>query len=106
VPADEHVLWLGELLRVVRPGGLLAVFEHNPWNPLTVRAVDRCPFDANARLIEMPELKRKVGAAGWANPRHQFQLFFPRPLAMLQSLERLITRLPIGAQYVLYAVKK
>lgn len=106
VPVEEHVLWLGELRRVVRPGGLLAVFEHNPWNPLTVRAVDHCPFDANAQLISMPALKRKVRGAGWTGVRHQFQLFFPRPLAALLPFERLMTKLPIGAQYVIFAVKQ
>ncbi len=48
VSHTEQISWFEELRRVTRPRGLIAVFEHNPFNPLTVRAVDTCPFDANA----------------------------------------------------------
>lgn len=100
----EHLGWLEELRRVVRPGGMLALFEHNPWNPLTVRAVRDCPFDANAKLLSMPELKRKALAAGWANVAHEFCVFFPGPLAALRPLERVLTHVPLGAQYALFAM--
>jgi SAM-dependent methyltransferase len=101
----EHLGWLEEMKRVVRPGGMLALFEHNPWNPLTVRAVKDCPFDVNAKLLSMPELKRKALAAGWPNVAHEFCVFFPGSLAALRPLERLLTRLPLGAQYALFALR-
>ena len=31
---EEHVKWLKELHRITRSGGLIAIFEHNPLNPL------------------------------------------------------------------------
>ena len=40
IPHEEHGFWLKELFRVVRPGGVMAIFEHNPFNPLTVYAVN------------------------------------------------------------------
>ena len=51
IPHSEHHLLAVELRRLSRPGGVLVIYEHNPFNPLTVRAVRTCPFDANARLI-------------------------------------------------------
>lgn len=48
IPHSEHQHWLSELRRVVRPGGMIAIFEHNPLNPLTVRA------STPARLMPMP----------------------------------------------------
>ena len=51
IPQEEHAHWLAELFRVTRPGGLLTIFEHNPLNPLTVQAVNTCPFDENAVRI-------------------------------------------------------
>lgn len=99
----EHRHWLGELRRIVRPGGMLAVFEHNPWNPLTVRAVRDCAFDENAHLLPMPQLARETAAAGWGQVSHRFCVFFPGPLAALRPLEPAMGWLPLGAQYAVFA---
>ena len=98
IPHEEHAHWLEELRRVVRPGGMVAIFEHNPLNPLTVRAVNTCPFDANARLIRARALKRSLRLAGWRRPALRYHVFFPRRLAALRPLEPLLTWLPLGAQ--------
>src|ERR1700741_479906 len=74
---DEHAMWLRELHRITKPGGLIAIFEHNPLNPLTVHAVNTCPFDVNAKLIPARDLARRLGDAGWASPRIRYNLFFP-----------------------------
>jgi ubiquinone/menaquinone biosynthesis C-methylase UbiE len=103
IPHDEHLRWLRELLRVTRRGGLVAIFEHNPLNPLTVHAVNTCPFDENAKLIFARDLARRLNDAGWASPYIQYNLFFPRRLALLRPLERRLNWLPIGAQYVAIA---
>lgn len=105
IPHDEHEAWLRELYRITRPGGLIAVFEHNPLNPLTVHAVNTCPFDVNAKLIRARDLARRLGAAGWATPYVRYNLFFPRGLALLRPLEGNLGWLPLGAQYVAVARK-
>jgi SAM-dependent methyltransferase len=102
---EEHVMWLKELHRITRPGGLIAVFEHNPLNPLTVHAVNTCPFDENAKLIFARSLAKRLSAAGWAAPRIQYNLFFPRSLAALRRFEASLGWLPLGAQYVALARK-
>jgi SAM-dependent methyltransferase len=105
IPHEEHVKWLKELHRITRAGGLIAIFEHNPLNPLTVHAVNTCPFDENARLIFARSLAKRLRAAGWASPRIQYNLFFPRGLARLRPLEASLGWLPFGAQYVAFARK-
>ena len=102
---EQHGRWLEELRRVVRPGGLLAVFEHNPLNPLTVRAVNTCPFDENARLIRADRMKKAFAAAGWRRPTVRFHIFFPRALSKLRFLENALSGVPLGAQYSVTAVR-
>jgi ubiquinone/menaquinone biosynthesis C-methylase UbiE len=102
---DEHSALLVELRRVLSPGGMLFVFEHNPYNPLTVKTVRNCPFDENARLIPAPDMCRRISAAGFSGMRIRYRIFFPRGLRALRVLEKKITWLPLGAQYYALAVK-
>lgn len=101
----ERGHWLEELNRVARPGGLLMVFEHNPWNPLTARTVKACPFDEHASLLAANELRRLAVSAGWTDCRVAYRLFFPDVLDRLRPLERFLAHVPLGAQYYVAARK-
>lgn len=105
VPHDAHPPLLREMHRVLRPGGSLVIFEHNPFNPLTVHAVNTCPFDDNAVLIRARALASRVRAAGFRRAVIDYRLFFPRVLRALRRFERHLAWLPLGAQYRIHAVK-
>ena len=105
IPHEEHVHWLSELLRVTRPGGVIMVFEHNPLNPLTVRAVNTCPFDANARLIRAGNFLESYRKAGWRQAKVRYHVFFPRALSMLRRWEPHLSPVALGAQYSVIATK-
>ncbi len=106
IAQEEHAQWLRELHRITRQGGLIAIFEHNPLNPLTVHAVNTCAFDVNAKLIFARDLARRLDDAGWASPQIQYNLFFPRRLSLLRPLENRLGWLPLGAQYAAFARKR
>jgi ubiquinone/menaquinone biosynthesis C-methylase UbiE len=106
IPHDEHIGWLRELRRATRIGGMLAIFEHNPLNPLTVRAVNTCPFDENAHLIRANELMRRFRESGWADVQTQYHLFFPHALSGLRGLEPYLAGIPFGGQYSVSAINK
>lgn len=105
IEPDQHAHWLKELLRITRPGGLLAIYEHNPLNPLTVHAFNTCPLDQNAKLIASRRFRRVCSQAGWSNPRIDYCVFFPRSLAGLRWLEPKMAWLFLGAQYRLLATR-
>ena len=102
---NDHVSLLRELHRVVKPGGSLFIFEHNPFNPLTVRVVNNCPFDENAHLIHAAEMKRRLLAAGFATTKVRYRVFLPHFLRWLRPLEGVLTWLPLGGQYYVHAIK-
>lgn len=102
---EEHLHWLTELRRITKPGGILAIYEHNPLNPLTVRAVNTCPLDVNALLIRGGILCERALTSGWEDARVDYKLFFPAILAALRPMERHLEWLPLGAQYRMMARK-
>ena len=99
IPHDLHAQTLIELRRVLKPGGLLMIYEHNPFNPLTVRAVRTCPFDENAVLLTAAALQRSCDQAGLQRYRRDYRVFFPAALARLRPMENGLRWLPLGAQY-------
>lgn len=104
IDPSEHVNLLREFHRILRIDGFAFVFEHNPLNPLTRRAVNTCPFDENAKLIYAPVMRNRLLSAGFKETQVRYRIFFPRALKALRSLEKWMTRLPCGAQY--YALAK
>jgi len=105
IPHEHHERILEEMHRTLAPAGLLVIFEHNPFNPLTVQAVKTCPFDENARLIVPGKLRRAIASAGFQQPRIRYRIFFPGLLRALRPLERAMRWLPVGAQYYIRAEK-
>ena len=101
----DHVALLQELNRVIKPGGSLFIFEHNPFNPLTVRVVNTCPFDENAHLIRAGQMKRRMLSAGFVKAKTRYRVFFPHFLRGLRPLEGALAWLPLGGQYCVRAVK-
>jgi SAM-dependent methyltransferase len=98
VPPNERAGLVSRVVGKLAPGGRLFVFEHNPYNPLTRRAVRDCPFDDDAILLPPSEVRRLLEGAALAHVRQDFVLFFPRALAQLRPLEPLLRWCPLGAQ--------
>ncbi len=100
VPPDQWPAFLDEMRRVVRPGGVVFVFEHNPLNPLTSHIVRTCPLDKNAVLLSAAKLGNLMQAAGLEGVSHEFMLFTPFERPLFRRFDRLMRWLPFGAQYV------
>jgi SAM-dependent methyltransferase len=105
VPPPKWPAFVAEARRVLRPGGVFAVFEHNPWNPLTRLAVARCAFDFDAVLLSPPRLAKLLGEGGFQDVRREFLFFTPFSAAPIQSAEQHLRWCPAGAQYVAFGRK-
>jgi SAM-dependent methyltransferase len=97
-PSDRQAV-MNTLAGRLAPGGLIDVFEHNPFNPVTRRIVSNCPFDADAVLLKPSEFHGLFRGAGLRLQRQAFCLFVPPRLSWLAPLERHLGWLPLGGQY-------
>ena len=99
IPVGDRVTKINYIYDSLRPGGLLAFWENNPWNPGTRYVMSRIPFDRDAVTLTPPEARRMLAAGGFEVLRTDFLFIFPRMLRWLRGLETLVSRLPFGAQY-------
>jgi hypothetical protein len=84
--------------------GELFVFEHNPYNPITRRLVDRCSYDEDAVLLKPFELQELLIGAGLYIQKTRYYLYFP-PFLKLGKLENLLSTIPLGGQYFVKGIK-
>lgn len=100
VPPAAWTGFVAEMRRVVRPGGLVVLIEHNPWNPGTRLAVERCPFDHDAVLLSARRARALLAGSGCGAVESAHILLMPTAARFARALERRLARLPAGAQYV------
>jgi ubiquinone/menaquinone biosynthesis C-methylase UbiE len=65
VPLTDRSALAREIRRVLRSAGLFVIFEHNPRNPLTRRAVNNCAFDSDAILLDRMKCESLMASAGF-----------------------------------------
>jgi SAM-dependent methyltransferase len=101
-PEDREPL-MRHVGRVVRPGGLMVVFEHNGLNPFTRRIVRTCEFDEEAVLLPPREVTKLLGRADGAIVERRFILIAPWRNRLIDEIERRLSAVPLGAQYYVAA---
>jgi len=99
IPIGQRSANLDLIYCALRPGGVFALWENNPWNPATRYVMSNCSFDKDAVTISPPEAQRLLRGAGFDILRTDFLFIFPRFLKSLRRLEEPLSRLPLGAQY-------
>lgn len=100
----NHDDYLQELIRILKPGGHLVIFELNPLNPLTVLTFKRNPIDRHAKMMSPSYTKRLVEKYGKSH--FKFYCFYPKMLSWLRLTEPYLTKVPFGALYATITRKK
>ncbi|MDA3788614.1 MAG: class I SAM-dependent methyltransferase [Desulfobacula sp.] len=94
---------LGAVVKQLKTGGQLFIFEHNPLNPIARMVVSNCPFDTGVQLLKSRELMDIATRQKVKVDRIDYIVFFPRQLSLFRFFEPYLCRLPLGGQYVLVA---
>ena len=97
---------LKEIYRVLKKNGKFYIFEQKPWNPITQKMVNTCPFDKDAVLLK-PNYTKKILQKTFDNQSTNFILFFPRHkiFSIFIRFEYLLRKIPLGRQYFSKAIK-
>lgn len=105
VPRKDWPSFFREMARVTNPGGFVALYEHNPFNPLTRWVVSRCEFDRDAVLLSARTARGLYQTAG-LRIEHLSHLFLsPWQGTWFRYIERALQSLPLGAQYAVIGRK-
>jgi SAM-dependent methyltransferase len=99
IPLDQRSSAMEYVYERLRPGGLFAFWENNPWNPGTRYVMAQCVFDHDAITIPPPEGRALLREQGFEILRTDYCFFFPRFLSALRFTESALSGLPLGAQY-------
>lgn len=105
IPPEQWSKVMPEMERVTKPGGLIAIFEHNPYNPLTRLAVSNCEFDKDAVLLSMRTTRKLFQQANLSVLEQKYILFFPFKGKLFLNIEKVLPWLPLGAQYYVLGQK-
>lgn len=104
VPLTKRAALTREAARVLKPGGIFCIIEHNPVNPVTRMVVKRSPVDVDARLLGIRETRRLLKEQRFQIVWEQYFLFLPEPLyRRIGFVESRLGRLPLGGQYAVFA---
>jgi SAM-dependent methyltransferase len=106
VPLGQRGPLIADIRRCLKPNGHFIIFEHNPSNPLTMRVINRCEFDRDAVLLKPRACEAMVQQGGFEKVNTQFILNVPALNAPLRTVDKWLSKLPLGAQYYTVGKKK
>lgn len=101
IAPSDRIGSLASIRKALRPAGLFAFWENNPWNPGTRFVMSSCAFDENAIPISPRAARKMLAEAGFKILRQDSLFYFPRQLGFLRPIEKWLCPLPLGGQYLM-----
>ncbi len=99
IPPAQRRAEVQRIREVLRPNGLFAFWENNPWNPGTRYVMRRVAFDRDAVPLTASEARALLKSGGFEVLRTDFLFIFPRLLRCLRWMEPSLAAWPFGGQY-------
>jgi SAM-dependent methyltransferase len=100
---DERAAAVDYLRNSLRPGGVIAFWENNPFNPAMRYGMRMNEFDRDALHVRPTTARRLLTDGGFRVLRTDHLFIFPHALRSLRWIEPRVVGLPIGAQYLVLA---
>ncbi len=105
IPPPQRQAAVKFLFDCLSPGGMIGLWENNPWNPGTRLVMSKIPFDHDAIMLTIPETRGRLRSAGFHILSTDTLFYFPKSLGIFRPLEKWLSALPLGGQYQVLAVK-
>lgn len=105
IPTEQRVAAVNYIASCLRPGGIFAFWENNPWSPAARFVMSRIPFDRDAVMVWPSQARTLVERANLHAITTDFLFIFPNLLRWLRPAEPWLRALPLGAQYQVLARK-
>ena len=99
VKSTDRDAFFKNIYNLLNPNGVMFIFEHNPYNPITLKMVANCEFDADAELIKKNDLINLCKKNNFEIIKSGYIHFFPSKLGFLFKLESFLKWFFLGAQY-------
>jgi SAM-dependent methyltransferase len=104
IEEDRRSLFTSEVVRLLKPGGIVCVIEHNPLNPVTRLIVSRTPVDADASLLTARRTRAMLSNSGVKILKTHYFLLLPEFMYRhFGFIENRLMSQPIGGQYSVFA---
>lgn len=105
IPIDARAGAIKLICDSLRPGGLFALWENNPWNPVTQLLMGLAPIDRDAKKLLPSQTRRLLHDGGFDVMQTDFLFIFPRLLGWFRVIEPHLARWALGLQYQVLSVK-
>lgn len=105
IPQKERVKAVTQVYNLLAKDGIVIIFEHNPFNPLTQYIVKTTPCDKNAQLLYKKELVSLFFTKPFTLIESKYTLFFPPMFPNINRLNNYLGWLPFGGQYFVVLTK-
>lgn len=103
IPREQRLAAARQVHAALRPNGVWGFWENHPWNPGTRLVMARVRFDRDAVMLSPPTSRRLLRDAGFTTLRTDHLFVLPSSAAIVRRMERWVSRLPIGGQYMVLA---
>jgi len=94
------------IFRSIRPGGVFAFWENNPYSIPARYVMSRIPFDRDAIMVWPRQARKQMRDVGFDVLLTDYCFLFPAMMSWLRWSEGFVRHVPLGAQYLILSKKR